>query len=284
MPSPRAFRANLRRVALWCGAGAVALSACTDSLLVGSQVIWSARHEAEDLREWEGEGRGGLQGDEGMLLVTDERAHSGRFALRLTNPAHRVEAGGCVGRGFESLSEGYLSAWYFLPRAPTTRSAWTVLRLRSFGAVSQGSEQGMGGQAGHANLAGAPGTELPEWRSVIELGMQSLPDGRLALYVFDHDRDYLRLPLPVPPPLVPVGRWFHLEVFYRTTLEPEGRFVVWLDGEPVYSVSDRPLGDGSNVYFALCNMGQSEEEEPVELFVDDALLSRVRATPSAVLE
>src|SRR5690606_30692956 len=124
-----------------------------------------ARHETRDLGEWEGAERGGVQGDEGMASVTDERARSGRWGLRLTNPADHLDAGGCIGRGFESLSEAYFSAWYFLPAAPTALSAWTVLRVRSLSPASADdplAEEGMGGQGG---AAGAPGTTLPEWRS-----------------------------------------------------------------------------------------------------------------------
>jgi hypothetical protein len=106
-----------------------------------------------------------------------------------------------------------------------------------------------------------------------------LPDGGLVLYLFSHDRDELSSPIAVPAPRVPVGRWFHLEVLYRAG--PSGGAVVWLDGVRVYGVSGRSHGNPERVGLALCNLGQLSA--PVDVFVDDVVVSRVRTTPEGSL-
>lgn len=263
-------------------AAALLLVACSEPVHIGSEILWQAGHEGADLGEWEQGSSGGVL--DGTVDVVDGHARSGRFAARLENPADSLEGGSCLERRFGDLSRAFYGAWYFLPEAPTTRAAWTLLRFRSL--VSDG-DPGAGGGGGDAALAdggaGGDGSGAGEWRSVLDLGMRSLPDGALALYVFDHDRKRLRLPQALPPAILPEGRWFHLEVFYESSPEAEGRFVVWLDGRAVYGVSERPLGDGANVTFAVCNVGQSEEDGPVEVFVDDVVVSRIRTTPKGKL-
>ncbi len=261
-------------------------AACSEPVQLGSEILWQARHEDGDLREWEQDRRGGIV--DGTVDVGDEHARAGRFSARLVNPGNRIDAGPCLWRRFEGQPRAFYSSWHLVPKAPTTRSGWTLHRFQTLvpeKAAGEGGGAGMdpgaeGGAGGEGPLADGP---AGEWRSVISLGMRSLPDGALALYVFDHSRDHLRLPLAVPPPILPEGRWFHLEVFYESSAEPEGRLVVWLDGRPVYTVTERSLGDGSNVTFGVCNAGESTEDEPTEVFVDDVLVSRIRATPAGRL-
>lgn len=265
-------------------------AACSDPVQLGSDILWQARHEDGDLREWERDRRGGVV--DGVADVGEEHARAGRFAARLVNPGDRIDAGPCLWRRFEGRARAFYSAWYLVPKAPTTRSGWTLQRFQTLvPTAGAGDGAGEGGNAGVAlDADGGAGGEGPltdgpegEWRSVISLGMRSLPDGALALYVFDHSREHLRLPIAVPPPILPEGRWFHLEVLYEAAPEPEGRLAVWLDGRPVYTAVGRNLGDGSNVTFAVCNAGESGEEEPTEVFVDDVVVSRIRATPAGRL-
>lgn len=268
----------------------VALAAtvgCSNPLDMGSEVIWSARHESGDLSEWEEGGQGRVLSP--TVELASDRAHSGQGSLRLSNVADRLDVGPCVTREFEALPEAYQSAWYLIPEIGTTLSSWTLLRFRSRppalpagegGAANDVGAPGGAGGGGPAGSAGALGTTPdpaePSWFSVVELGARSLPDGGLVLYLFSHDRSELLSPVAVPAPRVPVGRWFHLEVLYRPG--PDGGAVVWLDGARVYGVTGRSYGETTHVGLAVCNLGRLSE--PVDVFVDDVVVSRARTTPT----
>lgn len=262
-----------------------ALAACSEPVPLGSELLWTARHEEGDLSEWEAEGRGGVVSE--MVVVTDADARSGRHALRLDNAGDQSEGGACVGREFPGEQEAYYSAWYSLPAAPRTISAWTLLRIRVV--TEEGREpaddsgaagaSGMDGAGGNGGAGGASAGDPRTWSSVFGLSTRSLPDDRLVLELFFHDREYLRSPVAVPTPFVPTERWFHLEVLYRGG--EDGGVVVWLDGVRTYAVRGRNLGNSSGVQLQVCNVGQLASA--AEVYVDDVAVSRVRVTPRGVL-
>jgi hypothetical protein len=239
------------------------LSAC-DPIYVGSDVVWLAMHENADLAEWTAENRGGsyLGVDAnvaGSVELSTDVAHSGSYSVKLTRSAVDAENGPGLFRDVRGLDAAYYAAWFLIPQPYAARSRWTITKFRLRDAAS--------------DAAPAEG---------LDLDLRKLPDGDYVLSAFDHDQDYLQQPIAVPPPIVRTGRWFQLEVFYRSTGDRSGEVIVWLDGIEVYRLINHPTAaDGA--YFSPCNVALELTPSPAALYVDDAAVSLTRISPEGQL-
>lgn len=231
--------------------------ACAPTLDVGSNVIWATDHESGEPGDWYAGGEGGLLGDsaDSPVVVVDGRAHSGRYALELTDLAMSDEEGPGTYRELQSPPDAYYSAWYYLPRLYQTNSQWTIQKFRSRSdsdpnAISHGHD----------------------------LNLRTLPGGQVILYVFSHDPAYLQAPLADPPAFVPVETWFHLEVFFRPRTDETGKMSVWLDDRLVYELEDRRTTGSDDLLWNPCNIGMDIRPSPPILYLDDAAISVTRVT------
>jgi len=249
---------------------------CSEPLLIGDDVLWSADHETRDLAEWTTLGEGQTVFNSGdassnaldlsleapaadvSVGVTSEAAHRGSRALKLTNPGNTDmrEAGMEIFRVIGPANDVFYSAWFMLPNNVELSPALTIVRLRSRdseGAVLNGEE----------------------------LQLRSLPTGGYVLQVFNNNSAFLRAPLPEVPPHLTAGRWSQIEARYESQVG--GRLRVWLDGKLVYDLNGRPGAAGNDLVFSICNTGEHFEPAPLDLFVDDVAVSLSRVGPSGVL-
>ncbi len=237
---------------------ALALPACNSRLNLGSSILWSARHETGDLREWSEGDKGGTADNppDTTLAISTDYAHTGSYSVKLTNGAVSMYDDANLWREDAYPAEAYYSAWYYLPRAYQTTDDWSIMEF----------EVPTGGDAGVIGL-------------LLDIDLRSLPDGDLILSVYDHRPAYLRSPTPDPAILVPVGQWFQIEAFYRNVNDGSGQFTVWLNGQLNYDLH-RPFGSNSAVYWTVCS--KSEGLSPTEsiIYVDDAAVSLARVTPT----
>jgi hypothetical protein len=231
---------------------------CGSPIDLGSDVIWSAQHESGDLEEWRSGESGGVTGDtDGAVALSTDYPHRGRYSVKLTS-ASMGEDGPTL---FHELvaDRAFYSAWYYLPEAYDTASYWTVQQFESRTSDGDGVSAGL------------------------DLRMRTLPGGEVVLYMFHHEPEYLQSPLADPPPYVPVGRWFQIESEFVARTDATGSLRVWLDGELVYAIEDRPTVKSETVHFACSSVALDFASTPVELFVDDVAISRTRVTPDGVL-
>jgi hypothetical protein len=195
--------------------------------------------------------------------VTNERAHSGRYSIKLTGVADSLTGdpnsprGAGVFRAQPFPEEAYYSAWYFLPIPYEPSTSWTILSFKSMD---------------------DPG----EPTSLIDLRLRSLPDGGLTLSLFDHRAQYLESPLPALPPEVPIGSWFQIETLYRNVADSTGRIAIWLNGIAVYD-ERRPMTGIPWVYFSPCNTVNAMVPSSAVLYIDDVAVSTTPVTTSGVL-
>jgi hypothetical protein len=236
------------------------VTACAPRVDLGSEIIWSANHESGDLSEWSIGAEGGDSADapDATVSVTTEYAHGGKYAVKLTNGAIGTAKEARVWRVGAFPREAYYSAWYFLPRSYVTKVDWTILQFR------------------------APTSDPSVLGYFLDLDLRSLPGGELVLSLMDHRPAYLRSPTADPALLVPVGRWFQLETFFRNADDETGRLMVWLDGQLNYDVR-RPMGSHDAVYWTPCNVGNDLTPTQSSIYVDDAAMSLVRVTPTGTL-
>lgn len=234
-------------------ASLLCLSGCRPTVDIGSNIIWSADHEQGDLSDWLADGEGGKQSP--LTAVTSSQAHGGRFAVNVG--MFNQEA---LWRQGAFPRDAYYSAWYFLPHDYQQITSWTIM---SFGRAS-------------ANDGGTRD-------EVTILNLRTLPGGQIVLFVFDNRMENLQWPLAVPPAVVPVGKWFQIEVFYRNANDDSGRMTVWLDGVQVYDITNRPSGVMERLYFALGNVPDVVTPFPVQILADDVAISLSRVGPNGVL-
>lgn len=213
-------------------------------------VPWSAGHETGTLEEWTADGDGWqyatLRG--GSLEVVSEQAHTGTSSLKssLTRTGSMEQA--VVGR-YATLVEGYYSAWFFLPSSPGL-SPRVIMKLSS---------------------------RDPNYDDIFDITLVDDGSGGLRAGLFEHAVTALVSDTSAVP-AVPLDTWFELEVFYRSTPAPDGRVVVWQDGELIIDTGPRATGPDGHVVFIVGSVTENDFAEPLVLYVDDAQI-RAGAPP-----
>jgi len=239
----------------------LAAPACARRIDLGSDLVWSARHETGDLSEWSLGSPGGPMtdgADTGVAISTDF-AHSGKYSVKLSNSAvGSIEIARVWHQGAFPTAAFY-SAWYYVPRPYQTKIDWTIMQFRT------------------------PTDDPMVISQFLDVDLRSLPGGELILSIYDHRPQYLRLPTADPAIEVPVGQWFQIEVFFRNVPDDTGQFTLWLDGKLNYDIPHRPMASVPTVYWTPCSITGDLVPTQSELYVDDAAISYDWLTPDADL-
>jgi hypothetical protein len=247
------------------------------ALDLGSNVIWSSDFERGNLGDWSTPADAGgvflLTSDaevtEAAVAITTEVAHSGRYSAKLSSlanlPDRALPLGGGEGLFRQDLypEEAYYSVWYYLPQSYQTTTAWAILKFK--GVVA--SDAGI----------------VPGYAELLDLSLVSLPGGAMTLVLSDARHQYGTSPAPDPVPIVPIGRWFQIESFYRNTTDPTGELAIWLDGTKIYDII-RPTGPNPMVYFSPCSVVYDLVPSNAVIYVDDVAISYQRLTPFGSFE
>lgn len=237
---------------------AACLSACGGSIEVGSDVTWTARFEGGTFDEWTGTPGGGtnVSSATGRVAVSDEHAHAGRLAARLSIDAPLgagSQAAGMLRRG-DLPTEAYYSAWYFVPLTANVGQYWVIFKFRL------------------RDVADDPFSD----RELFDVGVSGA-SGEMTLNVFDHRMDQ-SVPLRAGL-VVPVGVWFQIEAYYRNASDSSGALMVWFDGEAVVDLEGTATSPTPWVEWDVLNLGNDLTPTTSTLFVDDCAVSRRRVGP-----
>lgn len=240
---------------------------CGQTIDVGSDLLWTADFEAGNLDEWTAiEGGGRTVGPSSSALgVSSEQAHGGSFAAKMTITTSLDRALSTLDRNGSLPEEAYYSAWFYLPQAASVsnepfRQYWSIMRFRA------------------RTIATDPSTMRPTY----DIDLESLPSGQMALRVFDVGLSQ-DVPLLESDPLVPVGRWLHVEALYRNAPDATGRLSLWLDGLLVADIA-KATGAYGWAGWSVANVGVDLTPQTVSVFVDDCAISRVRVGPTGLLK
>ena len=237
-----------------------------------SAVVWSADMETGNLDQWTVGGTRGGPRDSGDCIrpadgVTREAAHSGRYAIKMTIDVSSRESGCRQFRHDESARGGayFYSAWMMIPQQVRVDGYWNIFQFKS------------------DNL------KMNEAVWVVEA--RNRPNGRL--------HPVLRWKGLVPGPMtgegtgvkyydqalkdIPIGRWFHLEMFLRQSDGYDGRVTVWQDGVQLWDFKDvKTQYPGGNSLWSVNNYGDGliSTSSSTTIYVDDARISRTRVGPN----
>lgn len=142
----------------------------------------------------------------------------------------------------------YYGAWFYIPEAVTSTVNWNLFH---FDGESADVAHGL-------------------WDVSLALGA----DGVLSAYVFDFLRMTTRP--ATGPATVPVGAWFHLEVFWQRAADSTGRFELYVDGTLALSLDGLVTDDSSIGQWYVGNLAASITPRPSTLYVDDVTISSER--------
>jgi len=244
-----------------CGLAALA-SACGPRLDLGSDVLWSSEFEGNTFDEWTGNGAGAAWAyptPPDLVELTSERVRRGAFAAKLTTDA---PTGGGQGSAVLSRSgaalppAAYYSAWYYLPRTIAVDMYWVIFKFRQ--------------------------KEQATMDELFDLDLINLDTGEMSLQLYDH-RSQDVVPLNVGSPVMPVGRWFQIEAFYRNAQDDTGRLTFWLDGRQILELANQPMASTPFVEWNVSSIGEDLTPSTAVIYVDDCAISRTRVGPSGTI-
>jgi hypothetical protein len=261
MSAASILRKARQRFAAWALCSLI-VCGCRAPLDVGSSVLWATNHESGTIADWTDADGGGLLPDttNSLVEISDSFAHSGRYALKLTDKGASDSDGPGVFREITSPPDLYYSAWYYVPRTYVTNSQWTIQQFRS--------------------RSDADPNVVGKWH---DLNLRTLPGGQVLLYIYSHNMNYLQASLANPPAFVLVETWFQLESLYRPRTDETGLLKVWLDDRLVYDLEGRVTAGSNDVQWGPCNIAEDVQPTPPEIYVDDAAISVVRVTRAGKL-
>lgn len=206
------------------------------------EVVWTADVETGDLTQWTDDGQGyEFQVAEAHIVAATERSHSGDYALEATVEAIGDVLPQAVMFRTNELLQGFYSAWYFLDENYDA-NFWVIMNF-------QGDRPWR--------------DQATNDRFDIDLSRSS-GDGRLHLELDEFGGTSTLAEIPVP-----IGAWFQVEVFYRSTPDADGRLMVWQDGELVFDTGERPTAPSSIVGFGVGTVAWRVAPLPATLWIDD---------------
>lgn len=185
-------------------------------------------------------------------LVTSP-VHSGRFAAAFHLLAEEDGDGNqarCVRRG-ELPRAAYYGAWFLVTSAPTSVSNWNLMHFQS-------------------------GTlpELEDLHGLFDVSLERSEAGEIRAYILDHLNGGKVQNEDIQP--IPIGAWFHLELYLERADGPTGQIALYQDGELIAERSGIVTDDSSWGQWYIGNLAHVSSPPESTMYVDDVSLRAAR--------
>jgi hypothetical protein len=222
-----------------------------DAIAAPFELPWNAGFET-DFCEWEGSGAFCMIPDLRASRVVTDPVHSGDFAAEYTvdsTKANQSFQSRCVRRGMFPTA-AYYGAWYFIPNLPNKIHLWNLFHFQ-------------GGDAQNQN-----------YHDLWDVSIVKRDDGSLRLEFYDFGRS--ALPDQSNAPSIPIGAWFHIQLYVNRAADNTGEFVLYQDGSSILQLTGVVTDDTKLGQWYVGNY--AEELDPVEstVYVDDVSISAAR--------
>jgi hypothetical protein len=241
-------------------------SSVTQDPSPASSIIWQAKHESGDLREWQQHGDFIRQGQSAYYSMVTPHAHTGKYSVALT-----IDTEGYSDTGdfaaylfFWDQLPGdayYYSAWYYIPSGTQPQDWWNIWQWKS-------------------TYDGNTDNSVPMYI----LDILEKPNGQLALHlVFRPDTsnyvDYRQDKMTVP-----TDQWFQIEAYYQKGVDNNGQVTVWQDGSEIINITNVPTTmEDNTVYWSVNHYTDNIVPSPSTIYIDDAAISTQRIGPNFTL-
>ncbi len=261
-------RGRLSRLYLLAGGALFATAACNRQVDLGNigdggaSLLWKATFEPGDLREWDGDGKGGTFAENTTLppSATTVVAHTGLYAGSVTlSPNASMTSTNYLFRNQPSPPAAYYSAWFYVPSSITVTTWLSVIHFR-----------------------GSPSGDGSDVTGIWDLNLYPTLGGGLAAQLYDfitqvNVRQTLTVPIPVP-----VDSWVQFEVYFAKAVDMTGRITVWQNGTQIL---DRPgIATVQNDWLQWDAGGAAAADltpSPSTVYLDDAAISLTRLGPGS---
>jgi hypothetical protein len=216
-------------------------------------VLWSANWETGSLAQLylpdivggQNAGGGSFNIASGQVTITDSVAHSGRYSAQMTIESNFGEPQAVrLFRWRENPEEAFYSAWYLFPQKYKPLEWWNIMQFLSAGDDSQATM----------------------W--VLNVGNR--PGGDMYLYLYDWQ---MKRTYSQDLTTVPVGRWTHIQVYYRRSESDTGRVTVWQDGLVLFDLIDVRTANSNQIKWSMDNYTDDISPGIATIYVDDAAIS-----------
>jgi Polysaccharide lyase len=231
------------------GCGDVTLGA------VPGLIFWAGA-EPGDTSEWTAGDAGGTTFTEALgqveVVTAPVRRGTHAFLLNINDPNDTLTQATLFRNG-PFPGRAYYSAWFRLVETHTT-SYWAIMKIQAR-------------------------TDPADPLSVInifDLVLESDAAGTLTFFLSDHrtNEKVARSTMPVP-----IGDWFHVEMFVDATPDPTGSVAVWQDGVRVLGVDNIATAPSDFLLFGVGNIATAIMPTLATIEIDDAAVSLERLGP-----
>lgn len=182
----------------------------------------------------------------GSFELVTSPVHSGRFAAAFSVRSNN-DGGSqvrCVRQGTFPAA-AYYGAWYYVAAPATNTGLWNLFHFQG----------------------GVPGQTL---HGLWDVSLNSLGDGGLHLALFD----FLAGTTPdaggIPP--IPIGRWFHLEVYFKRASDTTGEIAMWQDEQLALRLQNLETDDTSWGQWYVGNLATALAPPDSTVYVDDVTI------------
>jgi hypothetical protein len=201
------------------------------------------------------DGRGDfVESGSGARAIVTSPVHSGAFAASFSVTAVGVGGQSRLTRSGALPAEAYYGAWYYIPNFATNTKLWNLIHIQSDN----------------------PTDDVNIWN----VSILNTDDGNLRLDVYSSLFTAYREKVPnqANHPLIPIGSWFHIEIFWKRAKDDTGVFRLYQDGEAIFQLTDIVSDNSVNsVQWYVGNLADSLLPEASTVYVDDVT---IQSTPA----
>jgi hypothetical protein len=188
-------------------------------------------------------------GDPANYEIVTSPVHSGRRAAAFTVNADDPEGfqARCVRQGVLPTA-AYYGAWYYLPSTAENSEVWNLIHFQG------GTPSGLHGL----------------W----DISLVNTADGNLEVVLFDFLSGVGRNPTTPTP--VPIGSWFHLELYLSRAADATGEVELYQDGPLLIQATNLVTDDSGWGQWYVGNYANGLSPADSTIYVDDVTIRAVR--------
>jgi hypothetical protein len=183
----------------------------------------------------------------GSYAIVTSPVHSGQYAAAFSVQAEcpTESEARCVRQGAMPAS-AYYGVWYYVPELAKNNANWNLLH---FAGGSMGPAHGLWDVSLRNNMA-----------------------GDLQLYLFDFLNGRMLVaqnPLPVP-----IGSWFHVQLYLKRAADATGEVALYQDGQQLFDLTNVITDDTNSGQWFVGNLATGLTPPASTLYLDDVSITQ----------